>query len=395
MAQIINHSFDTIPKSYLFSEVARRVAAFRAAHPEKELIPMGIGDVTRPLRRPVIEALKKAAEEQAHAESFHGYGPEQGYDFLREAVLGHYAGFGVHLEKEDVFISDGAKSDLGNLPDLFSGDCVVLLPDPVYPVYRDSNLMAGRRVTYLAATRANGFAPLPDQTLHADLVYLCSPANPTGAAYTREQLKVWVDWALANDAVILYDAAYECFIQDDLPHSIYEVEGAKECAIEVCSLSKTAGFTGMRCGYTVVPHGLVREGQNLHDLWLRRQCTKMNGVAYPIQRAAEAVFTPEGMAACREDIAAYLRAAAIVADALDELGIWYCGGKNSPYIWMECPKGMDSWQFFDALLENAGIIGTPGSGFGKNGEGYFRLSAFSGEENARAAMERLRAWLQS
>lgn len=227
----------------------------------------------------------------------------------------------------------------------------MLLPDPVYPVYRDSNLMAGRRVTYLAATRANGFAPLPDETLHADLVYLCSPANPTGAAYTKEQLKVWVDWALANDAVILYDAAYECFIQADLPHSIYEVEGAKECAIEVCSLSKTAGFTGMRCGYTVVPHGLVREGQNLHDLWLRRQCTKMNGVAYPIQRAAEAVFTPEGMAACREDIAAYLRAAAIVADALDELGIWYCGGKNSPYIWMECPKGMDSWQFFDALLE--------------------------------------------
>lgn len=394
MAHIINHSFDTIPKSYLFSEVARRVAAFRAAHPEKTLIPMGIGDVTRPLCRPVIEALKKAAEEQTHAESFHGYGPEQGYDFLREAVLSHYAGFGVRLEKEDVFISDGAKSDLGNLPDLFSENCLVLLPDPVYPVYRDSNLMAGRKVKYLASTRENGFAPLPDNDTPADLIYLCSPANPTGAAYTKEQLNVWVDWALANDAVILYDAAYECFIQDALPHSIYEVEDAEKCAIEVCSLSKTAGFTGMRCGYTVVPHSLVREGQNLHDLWLRRQCTKMNGVAYPIQRAAEAVFTPEGMAACREDIAAYLRAAAIVADGLDELGIWYCGGKNSPYIWMECPNGLDSWQFFDALLENAGIVGTPGSGFGKNGEGYFRLSAFSGEENARAAMERLRAWMQ-
>lgn len=394
MAHIINHSFDTIPKSYLFSEVARRVAAFRAAHPEKTLIPMGIGDVTRPLCRPVIEALKKAAEEQTHAESFHGYGPEQGYDFLREAVLSHYAGFGVRLEKEDVFISDGAKSDLGNLPDLFSENCLVLLPDPVYPVYRDSNLMAGRKVKYLASTRENGFAPLPDNDTPADLIYLCSPANPTGAAYTKEQLNVWVDWALSNDAVILYDAAYECFIQDALPHSIYEVEDAEKCAIEVCSLSKTAGFTGMRCGYTVVPHSLVREGQNLHDLWLRRQCTKMNGVAYPIQRAAEAVFTPEGMAACREDIAAYLRAAAIVADGLDELGIWYCGGKNSPYIWMECPNGLDSWQFFDALLENAGIVGTPGSGFGKNGEGYFRLSAFSGEENARAAMERLRAWMQ-
>lgn len=395
MDHIINHSFDAIPKSYLFSEVARRVAAFRAAHPERELIPMGIGDVTRPLRRPVIEALKKAAEEQAHADSFHGYGPEQGYDFLREAVLRHYAGFGVRLALEDIFISDGAKSDLGNLPDLFSENCVVLLPDPVYPVYRDSNLMAGRKVKYLAATRENGFAPLPGKDTRGDLVYLCSPANPTGAAYTREQLKLWVDWALASGAVILYDAAYECFIQDDLPHSIYEVEGARECAIEVCSLSKTAGFTGMRCGYTIVPHELAREGQNLHDLWLRRQCTKMNGVAYPIQRAAEAVFTAEGMAACKEDIAAYLRAAAIVADTLDELGVWYCGGKNSPYIWMECPKGLDSWQFFDALLEEAGIIGTPGCGFGEQGEGYFRLSAFSGEANARAAMERLRAWLQS
>lgn len=395
MRQIINHSFDAIPKSYLFSEVARRVAAFREAHPDRKLIPMGIGDVTRPLRRPVIDALEKAAEEQTHAETFHGYGPEQGYDFLRQAVLRHYAGFGVTLDLADIFISDGAKSDLGNLPDLFSDQCKVLLPDPVYPVYRDSNLMAGRDVAYIAATRANGFAPLPDDSLHADLVYLCSPSNPTGSAYTREQLKVWVDWALANDAVILYDAAYECFIRDDLPHSIYEVEGAKDCAIEVCSLSKTAGFTGMRCGYTVVPHTLAREGMNLHDLWLRRQCTKMNGVAYPIQRAAEAVFTPEGMAACKEDIAAYLRAAGIVAAAMDELGIWYCGGKNSPYIWLECPKGMDSWQFFDALLEKAGVIGTPGSGFGENGKGYFRLSAFSGEENARVAMEQMTAWLRS
>ena len=394
MIQIINHSFDTIPQSYLFSEVARRVTAFRAAHPEKALIPMGIGDVTRPLCRPVIEALKSAAEEQTRGESFHGYGPEQGYDFLRRAVQAHYAGFGVQLDTGDIFISDGAKSDLGNLPDLFSGDCVVLLPDPVYPVYRDSNLMAGRKVKYLAATRENGFAPLPGEGLHADLAYLCSPANPTGAAYTKEQLAVWVDWALANNAVILYDAAYECFIRDELPHSIYQVEGAERCAIEVCSLSKTAGFTGMRCGYTVVPHTLVREGKDLRQMWLRRQCTKMNGVAYPIQRAAEAVFTPAGMAACKEDIDAYLRAAAIVAEVLDELGIWYCGGKNSPYIWMECPGTQDSWQFFDSLLEHAGIVGTPGSGFGENGQGYFRLSAFSGEENARVAMKRLRDWLQ-
>ncbi|HJA24682.1 MAG TPA: LL-diaminopimelate aminotransferase [Candidatus Fournierella merdigallinarum] len=395
MSQIINHSFDAIPQSYLFSEVARRVAAFRAAHPERQLIPMGIGDVTRPLCRPVIEALKKAAEEQTRAESFHGYGPEQGYDFLRRAVQAHYAVFGVQLDAGDIFISDGAKSDLGNLPDLFSQDCRVLLPDPVYPVYRDSNLMAGRKVEYLAATRENGFAPLPGEDLRADLVYLCSPANPTGAAYTKEQLAVWVDWALANDAVILYDAAYECFIREELPHSIYQVKGAERCAIEVCSLSKTAGFTGMRCGYTVVPQALVREGKSLRQMWLRRQCTKMNGVAYPVQRAAEAVFTPAGMAACKEDIDAYLKAASVVAGALEELGVWYCGGKNSPYIWMECPGRQDSWRFFDALLENAGIIGTPGSGFGENGKGYFRLSAFSGEENARAAMERLRAWLQS
>ena len=271
----------------------------------------------------------------------------------------------------------------------------MLLPDPVYPVYRDSNLMAGRKVEYLAATRENGFAPLPGEDLRADLVYLCSPANPTGAAYTKEQLAVWVDWALANDAVILYDAAYECFIREELPHSIYQVKGAERCAIEVCSLSKTAGFTGMRCGYTVVPQALVREGKSLRQMWLRRQCTKMNGVAYPVQRAAEAVFTPAGMAACKEDIDAYLKAASVVAGALEELGVWYCGGKNSPYIWMECPGRQDSWRFFDALLENAGIIGTPGSGFGENGKGYFRLSAFSGEENARAAMERLRAWLQS
>ena len=394
MDHIINHSFDAIPKSYLFSEVARRVAAFRAAHPERELIPMGIGDVTRPLRRPVIEALKKAAEEQAHADSFHGYGPEQGYDFLREAVLRHYAGFGVRLALEDIFISDGAKSDLGNLPDLFSDDCRVLIPDPVYPVYRDTNLMAGRPVAYLDATRENGFLPLPDDSLDAQLIYLCSPGNPTGAAYDKAGLTRWVEYAREHDAVILYDAAYEAFIRSGVPRTIYEIPGAEECAIEVCSLSKTAGFTGTRCGYTVVPRTLVREGMNLHDMWLRRQSTKMNGVAYPVQRAAEAVFTPAGLAGCRESIDAYLRSAAVAARVLDDLGIWYCGGKDSPYLWMECPRGMDSWAFFDALLENAGVVGTPGSGFGRNGEGYFRLSAFAGEQQAAEAMARMADWLR-
>ena len=394
MAQIINHSFDTIPKSYLFSEVARRVAAFRAAHPEKELIPMGIGDVTRPLRRPVIEALKKAAEEQAHAESFHGYGPEQGYDFLREAVLGHYAGFGVHLEKEDVFISDGAKSDLGNLPDLFSGDCVVLLPDPVYPVYRDSNLMAGRKVTYLAATRTNGFAPLPDETLHADLVYLCSPANPTGAAYTKEQLKVWVDYANANGAVILYDSAYEAFItEEDVPHTIFEIEGARTCAIEFRSYSKTAGFTGNRCAYTVVPMELKRDGASLNALWNRRQCTKFNGVPYVIQRGAAAIYTPEGKDQTRASIDYYRQNAQVIREGLTAAGLSCFGGVNAPYIWIKTPDGMGSWDFFDLLLDRANVATTPGAGFGPSGEGYIRLTAFGGAEATREAVERVKAAL--
>ena len=302
---------------------------------------------------------------------------------------------GISLDADEIFISDGAKSDLGNILDLFSRDNTVLIPDPVYPVYVDTNVMAGRRIVFAAATGENGFLPMPEDAAEADIIYICSPNNPTGAAYTREQLKEWVNYANARGAVILYDAAYEAFVQgESAARSIYEVEGAKECAIEFCSLSKTAGFTGTRCGYTVVPFSLVREGASLHKMWLRRQTTKFNGVGYIVQRGAEAVFTGEGMRQISENIAVYRKNAAVVCDALDELGIRYTGGKNSPYIWLECPGFADSWKFFDHLLQNAGVVGTPGSGFGKNGEGWFRLTAFASEDTTRRAMQRLCALLE-
>lgn len=392
----LNHNFEQLPQSYLFSEVARRVKAYRAAHPRKDVISLGVGDVTRPLCRPVVAALAQGSFEQGRQETFHGYGEEQGERFLRQAIAGHYAHLRVRVDPNDIFISDGAKSDLGNLPDLFSTDCMVLIPDPVYPVYRDSNLMAGRRVEYLSATRENGFLPLPEPGRKADIAYLCSPNNPTGAVYTRQQLAAWVNWANETGAVLLFDAAYEAFIADPvLPHSIYAVPGAETCAIEVCSFSKTAGFTGTRCGYTVVPAALRREGLSLRELWLRRQTTKTNGVSYPVQKAAAAVFTTEGMAACKESIAVYRQNARCIGQTLQELGVWYCGGENSPYIWLACLEGMNSWQYFDHLLEGAGVVGTPGSGFGKNGEGYFRLTAFGEPAATMEAMRRLRKLYQS
>ena len=298
------------------------------------------------------------------------------------------------LGADEIFVSDGAKSDCGNILDIFSVDNTVLVPDPVYPVYLDTNIMAGRKILFADATAENGFLPMPDENVKADIIYLCSPNNPTGAAYTREQLKVWVDYAKKNDAVILYDAAYEYFVTDKAcARSIYEVEGAKECAIELCSYSKTAGFTGVRCGYTVVPSALVREGASLNRLWARRQSTKFNGVSYITQMGAAAVFTEEGERQIRENIDYYRSNAKIISDCLDELGIWYTGGKNSPYIWMKCPNGMTSWEFFDYLLENAQVVGTPGSGFGKNGEGFFRLTAFGTHENTKKACERIRSLL--
>ena len=387
----INTNYRSLEESYLFSRIAEKVAAYQEKHPQADIIRLGIGDVTLPLSTPVVAALEAGAAEQADAAHFHGYGPEQGYPFLREAIRGYYAAFGVDIAADDIFVSDGAKSDLGNILDLFDTDNTVLIPDPVYPVYRDTNLMAGRRIMYLDANRDNGFLPLPAPTQQADILYICSPNNPTGAAYNHEQLQAFVDYANAQGAVILYDAAYEAFIRDPaLPRSIYAIPGAETCAIEFCSLSKTAGFTGTRCGYTVVPHTLVRSGMPLRQMWLRRQTTKFNGVSYPVQRAAAAVFSPEGLAACRKNIAVYQENARMIGETLRELGVWYVGGQNSPYIWLQCPHGMASWDFFDRLLEKTHIVGTPGCGFGKNGEGFFRLTGFGANDRTREAMRRLR-----
>ena len=385
----INQNYVNVKKSYLFIEIAHRLREYAAAHPEADIIKMGIGDVTLPLAPAVVEAMRKAADEMGKKETFRGYVDDNGYDFLINAVKNYYANFGVDLDYWEIFISDGAKSDLGNILDLFDADNTVLVTDPVYPVYVDTNVMSGRRVIFADATEENGFLPLPDPSVKADIIYLCTPNNPTGAAYTRAQLKQWVDYAKAQSAVILFDSAYEAFITDpDVPHSAYEIEGARDCVIEFCSLSKTAGFTGTRCGYTVVPKTLKADG-DLNGMWLRRQTTKFNGVAYVIQRAAEAVFTPEGQRQIKENIAYYQENAKILMSGLDRCGIKYFGGKNSPYIWLKCPDGMGSWEFFDKLLSEANVVGTPGEGFGKNGKGYFRLTSFSTHEKTAEAVERI------
>ena len=393
----LNKHYTELNESYLFSTIARKVREFQAANPERDVIRLGIGDVTLPLAASVTEAMHKAVDEQGRKESFHGYIPsEQGYEFLREAIQRYYAKNGVTLDISEIFVSDGAKSDLGNLLDLFDVDNTVLVPDPVYPVYVDDNVMAGRTIRYMAATAENQFLPMPGEDTEGDIVYLCSPNNPTGATYSVEQLKVWVDWAKAHDALILFDAAYECFVTEPgLARSIYEVEGANEVAVEVCSFSKIAGFTGTRCGYTVVPQAIVKENQSLNKMWLRRQTTKFNGVAYVVQRGAEAVFTEQGMKEIQDNLNYYRTNAAVIAKALEECGVWYCGGKNSPYIWLKCPGGMDSWQFFDWLLANAGVVGTPGAGFGACGEGYFRLTAFGDAARTREAAARIKAAIQT
>ncbi len=381
----INENYLNLEESYLFSTVAKKVNEFIQNNPDKKVIRLGIGDVTLPLCKVVIEAMHKAVDEMAKKETFRGYGPEQGYDFLREKVQGYYKKRNVELELDEIFISDGAKSDLGNILDIFSKDNVILVPDPVYPVYVDTNVMAGRKVIFANANEENGFLPLPDNNQKADIIYICSPNNPTGAVYNREQLKKWVDYAIKNNAIILFDAAYECFISDEsLPRSIFEIEGAKNCAIEFCSLSKTAGFTGTRCGYTVVPKLLGK----LNKFWLRRQTTKFNGVPYIIQRGAEAVFTEKGLDEIKENINYYKENAKIISETLDRCNIWHVGGKHSPYIWLKCPNNMKSWEFFDLLLEKIQVVGTPGSGFGKNGEGFFRLTSFGSKENTIEAMKR-------
>lgn len=386
----INANYFNLEQSYLFTNINRKVAAYQAKRPDRKIIRLGIGDVTRPLCPAVIEAMHAAVSEMGEAATFRGYGPEQGYDFLRNAVQEYYAGRGTQVSASEIFISDGAKSDLGNILDLFSTDNTVLVPDPVYPVYVDTNIMAGRKILYMNANAENGFLPLPDPSVKADIIYLCSPNNPTGAVYNREQLKAWVDYALDCGAVLLFDAAYECFIHDPaLPRSIYEIEGAKRCAIEFCSFSKTAGFTGTRCGYTVVPEELCFDGASLNNFWLRRQTTKFNGVPYIVQRGAAAVFTPEGQKQIHANIEYYMENARVIASAMEKLGIWFTGGKNSPYIWLQCPGGRSSWEYFDYLLEEKNLVGTPGAGFGKNGEGFFRLTAFGSQEATKEAVRRL------
>ena len=392
----INTHYQEVKESYLFAEIAKRIRIWQESHPEKadKLIRMGIGDVTRPLPKEVVKALKEASDEMGVAESFHGYGPEQGYDFLREKIQEYYKSFSVDLEKEEIFISDGAKSDLGNILDLFDRGITALVTDPVYPVYVDTNIMQGNKLLYARAGEENGFLPMPDPSVKADLIYLCSPNNPTGAVYDRTGLTAWVNYAKEKNAVILFDAAYECFVEGDLPHSIYEIPGAKNCAIEFCSFSKKAGFTGTRCGYTVVPKALIRGGQSLQKMWLRRQTTKFNGVSYIVQRGAEAVFTEAGEKEIQGNISYYKENAKIIMETLDALSIYYTGGKNSPYIWLKCPKGMSSWEFFDFLLEKGQVVGTPGAGFGDAGEGFFRLTAFSTKEKTKEAMERIKKLLE-
>ena len=387
----LNENYSNLKESYLFSTIAKKVNEFSAAHPDKKIIRLGIGDVTLPLCKAVVNAMKYAVEEMGVQSTFRGYGPEQGYDFLKNAIKNYYAEKNVSLAPDEIFISDGAKSDLGNILDLFDKDNTVLVPDPVYPVYVDTNIMAGRKIIYINANEENDFLPAPDESIKADIIYICSPNNPTGAVYTKEGLKKWVDYALNNNAIILFDAAYEAFITDaTLPHSIYEIEGAKNCAIEFCSFSKTAGFTGTRCGYTVVPHALGR----LNKMWLRRQTTKFNGVPYIVQRGAEAVFTEEGRKEIQTNLNYYRENAKIIADTLTECGIKFFGGKFSPYIWLKCPNNMSSWDFFDYLLTNIQVVGTPGEGFGKNGEGFFRLTSFGSRENTIEAMKRLKSLIK-
>ena len=400
----VNSNYAKLPGSYLFAEIGRRTAAYAEAHPEAKLIKMGIGDVTRPLAPAVVEAMHNAVDDMTKPESFHGYGPEQGYDFLREAIVKNdFEARGVSIDADEVFISDGAKSDCGNIGDILSVDNVIAVCDPVYPVYVDTNAMAGRageydeqaqgwtNIVYMPTTAENDFCPaLPKRDV--DVIYLCSPNNPTGTVLNTEQLKMWVDYANEHGSIIMFDAAYERFIvEDNIPHSIYEIEGAKTCAIEFRSFSKTAGFTGMRCGYTVVPKDLVRDGQSLNAMWNRRQTTKFNGASYIIQRGAEAVYSQQGAAQIEETLDYYRTNANVIKEGLEAAGYTVFGAVNSPYVWCQCPEGIDSWAFFDKLLTEANIITTPGAGFGPSGEGYIRFTAFGDKDATIEAMERVKA----
>ena len=387
----LNLNYLNLKDSYLFANVAKKSGEFSKSHPDAEVISLGIGDVTLPLCDAVTEAMQQAVLEMSKKETFKGYGPYQGYDFLRNAIRDYYTDRNIDVNIDEIFVSDGSKSDVANILDIFSGDNTVLIPDPVYPVYVDTNVMAGRKIRYVNANKENNFLPLPDETVKADIIYLCSPNNLTGAVYNHEQLQKWVNYALANKAIILFDAAYEAFISaESLPRSIFEIEGAKKCAIELCSFSKTAGFTGVRCGYTIVPKDMIFDNISVNSLWFRRQSTKFNGVAYIVQKGAAAVFSKNGLEQIGENINYYKENAHLIAEVLRKKNIYFTGGENSPYIWLKCPGNMSSWEFFDYLLENANIIGTPGAGFGQNGEGYFRLTSFGDRESILKAVQRLK-----
>ena len=389
-----NMNYSKLKDSYLFYNIAQKTKAYLAEHPGTHLYRMGIGDVSLPLCRTVIDALHHAVDDQAVQASFHGYMPECGAPELRATIAAYYAQRGVQLAPEDVFVSSGASDELGDILDILGRDQRVLIMEPAYPAYVDANIIAGNEIIHVASSREDGFLALPDPSVHADIIYICSPNNPTGAVFSRTHLKAWVDYANKTDAIILFDAAYEAFIEDEeIPHSIFEIEGAKTCAIEICSLSKTAGFTGTRFGYTVIPQELTRGGLLLNAMWVRNRTTKTNGVSYILQKGAAAVFTEEGQREIHENIRVYKKNAAHLMAALDTLGIWYCGGKNAPYIWMQCPKSMGSWAFFDYLLHEIQVIGTPGEGFGSAGEGYFRFSTFGSPEDTEEAARRLVALL--
>ncbi len=400
----INENYNKLPGSYLFSDIAKRVAAYKEAIPKADIIRLGIGDVTQPIAPTIIKALHNAVDEMGNASTFHGYAPDLGYAFLREAIAEKdYKDRGVTIEPDEIFISDGAKSDSGNIQELFGPENIIAVTDPVYPVYVDSNVMGGRCGTYMAdeqkwsdivylpCTAENGFVPaLPDKT--PDIIYLCLPNNPTGTTLKKDELQVWVDYALKNGALIIYDAAYEAYIsEDDVPHSIYECQGAYECAIEIRSFSKNAGFTGVRLGFTVVPKALKCGDTSLNAMWARRHGTKFNGAPYIIQRAGEAVYSDDGQREIKEQIAYYMKNASVIREGLSSAGYEVYGGINAPYIWLKTPDGMTSWEFFDYLLSEKNIVGTPGSGFGPSGEGYFRLTAFGTFENSVRAVERIKS----
>lgn len=385
-----NTNYANLKDSYLFYNIAQKTKAYLEANPDKHLYRMGIGDVSLPLCDAVINALHEAVDDQAVKENFHGYMPECGAPFLRKAIADYYAVNGVNVSADEVFVSSGASDELGDILDLFDKDSSALVIEPAYPAYVDANIMAGRNIIHLASGEENGFLPEPDESTVADIIYICSPNNPTGAVFSRNQLQAWVDFANEKGSVILFDAAYEAFIEDEsLPHSIFELDGAETCAIEICSLSKTAGFTGTRLGYTVIPKLLIRNGMSLNGMWVRNRTTKTNGVSYIIQKGGAAVFTPEGQEQIHNNIQIYKNNAKVLTEALDELGIWYTGGKNAPYIWLKCPNGMGSWEFFDYLLNEVQVVGTPGEGFGACGEGYFRFSTFGSPEDTKEAAHRL------